>query len=144
MPVSTGKQMQDLVRQVLHDEPSYYDIAGYSAYVKLLGHLLAGCANQSEQDWAQEIGLLKKVLEKMIGTAIRRIDSFWHKAEIVDFIREVLVALDHIFKLSTSLGAAEDEIYHLVTSFIRNCDDISVNCEQAWTLLSLVFPEEHT
>ncbi len=33
--VPSTKQMQDLVLEVLQNEPSYYNIAGYSAYVSL-------------------------------------------------------------------------------------------------------------
>jgi hypothetical protein len=142
--VPSTKQMQDLVLEILQNEPSYYNIAGYSAYVSLLGHLLAGTAVEHEQ-WAQKTGLFKDPTESLFSSAIHMIvgtagwwhRSHWHKAESADFVHEVLVALNRIFEGATSLGTAENEICDLATWFIGDYDHVSAAFIEARTLLSL-------
>ena len=148
--VPSANEMQDLVMNVLKREPTYYDIIDYSAYVNLLGLLLAGTA---KEQWAQQTGLLldpKKSLftsaiDILVGTANWRLDRFkWHRADNGDFLHEVFVALTSIFEGATSLGEAETQIWDLATWFINHFDQEYVAFNEARKLLSLAGRWRHT
>jgi hypothetical protein len=141
--VPSAKEMQDLVLEVLKTEPSYHNVAGYSAYVGLLGHLLAGTAAAEHEQWAQEKGfgepgesLFSSAIHMMVGAA-----SWWHQgrrhAQSADFLCEVFAALNRIFEGATSLGAAENEICDLATWFTRDYGRMPAAINEARTLLSL-------
>ena len=141
--VPSANEMQDLVMNVLKREPMYYDIIDYSAYVNILGLLLAGTA---KEQWAQQTGLLldpeksllASAIDMMVSTSSWRLYRFWRmRAQNGDFLHEVFVALTSIFEGATSLGEAETQILDLATWFITDYSAESVSFNEARTLLTL-------
>jgi hypothetical protein len=148
--VPSANEMQDLVMNVLKCEPTYYDIIDYSAYVNLLGLLLAGTA---KEQWAQQTGLLldpeqsllASAIDMMVSTSNWRLYKFKRlRAQNGDFLHEVFVALTSIFEGATSLGEAETQILDLATWFIKDYREESVSFNEARTLLRLAGRWWHT
>jgi hypothetical protein len=142
--VPSAEQIQVLGLKVLQAEPWYSNVAGYSALVRLPGHLFAGTAVIKHEQWAQKTGLFEDPTESLLSRAIRVMVGagwwhrhHWHNAKSVDFLLEVLVALNHIFKGATSLGKYEKQILALAHWFMHDYDHVSTTLDQARTLLSL-------